>query len=49
MDPDIYAHLILTKTPKTYNGEKIDFSTNVAGKVDICLQKAETRSMSITL
>jgi hypothetical protein len=34
---------------KTYDGEKIASSINVAGKVVICLQKTETRSMSITL
>jgi hypothetical protein len=35
-DPDTnshsYAHLILTKVSKTYDGEKTAFSTNVAGK-----------------
>jgi hypothetical protein len=35
--------------PKTYNGEKTDSSTNVAGKLVICLQKTETRFMFITL
>jgi hypothetical protein len=35
--------------PKTYKGEKTAFSTNVAGKVVISLQKIETRSMFITL
>jgi hypothetical protein len=34
---------------KTYNGEKTDSSTNDAGKVAICLQKTETRSMPVTL
>jgi hypothetical protein len=28
--------------PKTYDGEKTASSTNVAGKVVICLQKIET-------
>jgi hypothetical protein len=41
--------LFLTKAPKTYNGEKPASSTNVVGKVTICLQKTETRSMFITL
>jgi hypothetical protein len=32
MNPHNYAHLILTKEPKTYNGEKTSSLTNVAGK-----------------
>jgi hypothetical protein len=35
--------------PKPYDGEKTASSTNVAGKVVICLQKTETRSMPVTL
>jgi hypothetical protein len=31
MNPHIYAHL-MTKVPKTYDGEKTASSTNVAGK-----------------
>jgi hypothetical protein len=38
----------LTKTPKTYSGEKTVSSTNVAGKLSICMQKTENRSMSLT-
>jgi hypothetical protein len=49
MNSHSYAHLILTMEPKTYKGEKTAFSTNVAGKVVISLQKIETRSMFITL
>jgi hypothetical protein len=33
---------------KTYNGEKVASLTNVAGKLDICMQKTETRSIHIT-
>jgi hypothetical protein len=32
MNPHSYAHLILTKAPKTYDGEKTVSSTNGAGK-----------------
>jgi hypothetical protein len=35
--------------PKTYNGEKIASSTNVAGKSGFLFVKTETRSMFITL
>jgi hypothetical protein len=31
-NPQSYAHLILTKMQKTYDGEKTASSTNVAGK-----------------
>jgi hypothetical protein len=33
----------LTKEPKTYNGEKIDSSTNVAGKKRISVQVSARR------
>jgi hypothetical protein len=36
----------LTKAPKTYHGEKTGFSTYVAGKLGICMQKTESSSMS---
>jgi hypothetical protein len=32
MNPHSYAYLILTKAPKTYDGEKTASSANVAGK-----------------
>jgi hypothetical protein len=32
MNTHSYAHLIVTKVSKTYNGEKTASSTNVAGK-----------------
>jgi hypothetical protein len=32
MNPHSYAYLILTKAPKTYNGEKTASSTNGTGK-----------------
>jgi hypothetical protein len=41
--------LFLTKGPKIYDGEKITFSTNVAGKVAIHLQETETTSIFIIL
>jgi hypothetical protein len=31
-NPGSYAHCFLTNMPKTYDGEKIASSTNVAGK-----------------
>jgi hypothetical protein len=39
----------LTKLPKIHYREKTASSTNVAETLDICLQKAESRSMSFTL
>jgi hypothetical protein len=41
--------LFLSKAPKTYNGEKIASSTNIAGKSSYLLQKNETQSMFVTL
>jgi hypothetical protein len=35
----------LTKEPKIHDGEKTASSTNVAGKIDTYMQKAETRSI----
>jgi hypothetical protein len=49
MNPFSYDHLIFTKALKIYHGEKTASSTNVAGKVAICSQKTESRSMAITL
>jgi hypothetical protein len=34
MNPHNYAHLFLTKAPKTYDGEKTASSTSFAGKND---------------
>jgi hypothetical protein len=39
----------MPKVLKTYDGEKTASSRNVLGKVVICLQKTETRSMPVTL
>jgi hypothetical protein len=39
----------LTKFLKTYHGLKKASSTNVAGKLDICQQKTEARSIYVTL
>jgi hypothetical protein len=41
--------LFLTKVPKTYKGERRASSTNAGGKIVICLQKTETRSLFVTL
>jgi hypothetical protein len=49
MNPHSHTYLILTKDLKTYNGEKIASLRNLLGKVVICLQKTETRSMPATL
>jgi hypothetical protein len=50
MKPHSHSYLILSKAPKTYEGEKTASSTNGAGiKIGICLQKTEMRSMPITL
>jgi hypothetical protein len=38
----------LTNAPKTYTGEK-PFQQMLVGKLDICMQKTETRFMSFTL
>jgi hypothetical protein len=48
-NPRRYAHLILTKVPETCDGEKTASTTNVSGKMGICLQKAETRLVPVTL
>jgi hypothetical protein len=37
----------LTKLPKTYDGEKDSLFHKFAGRLNICLQKTETRSMLI--
>jgi hypothetical protein len=39
----------LRKKPKTSDGEKNSSSTNVAGKLNICLQKTKSRSMFVPL
>jgi hypothetical protein len=39
----------LTKTSKTYNEEKIVSSTMMQGKLDIGMQKTETRSLAFIL
>jgi leucyl aminopeptidase (aminopeptidase T) len=39
----------LTKEPKVYDGVKTASSTDAVGKMNIHLQKTETRSMSFTL
>jgi hypothetical protein len=44
-----YSYALLTKVPKTYDGEKTALQQMLLGKVVICLQKTETRSMFITL
>jgi hypothetical protein len=42
-------HLNFVKGAKIYHGEKRASFTNLLGKLDICMQKAEARSMSFTL
>jgi hypothetical protein len=37
MNPYSFAHLILIKPPKAYNGEKTASSTNVGGKCSYLL------------
>jgi hypothetical protein len=49
MNPQAMPTLFLTKAPKIYDGEKTASSTNVAGKMVMCLEKTELRSMFITL
>jgi hypothetical protein len=49
MNPHSYAHLIFDKGAKNIQWIKTTSSTNVAGKVAICLQKTETISMPVTL
>jgi hypothetical protein len=41
--------LFLTKSPKTYDGEKTASSRSVAGESGYLPVKTETRSMPITL
>jgi hypothetical protein len=48
MNPHCYTHLIFYKGAKKYDGEKTASSTNVAVKLNICIQKTETRSMPFT-
>jgi hypothetical protein len=37
INPHSYTHLFLAKAPRTYNGEKTAASTNVLGKLNICM------------
>ena len=41
------AQWSLTSMPKIYNGEKIVFTTNGAGKLDVHMLKDETRFFSL--
>jgi hypothetical protein len=50
MNPHSYAHLIFDKGAKKHTMEKRQpLQQMLSGKVIICLQKTETRSMPITL
>jgi hypothetical protein len=49
MNPHSYATLFLKKAPKTYMEKRQPLQQMLLGKVVICLQKTETRSMFITL
>jgi hypothetical protein len=50
MDPPGYAHLIFDKGAKIIQWRKESpFPQMLLGKMDICMQKTETRSMLVTL
>jgi hypothetical protein len=49
MNPCSYAHIIFDKAAKNMMEKKQSLPQMLLGKVVICLQKTETRSMSITL
>jgi hypothetical protein len=50
MNPCSYTHLIFDKVAKKQMMEKRQpLQQMLLGKLDICLQKTETRSMSFTL
>jgi uncharacterized protein (DUF736 family) len=49
MNPHIYAHVIFTKAPKHVTEKRQPLQQMLLGKVIICLQKTETRSIFITL
>jgi hypothetical protein len=49
MNPCSYTHLNFDKGTKNIQRRKDSLFNNVAGKLSICLQKIETRSMFITL
>jgi hypothetical protein len=49
MNPHSYAHLIFDKGAKNMMVKRQPLQQMVLGKVVICLQKTETRSMSVTL
>jgi hypothetical protein len=49
MNPSNKTHLIFDRASKTYYGENTASSTNVAGKLVMCLQKTKNRSMFVTL
>jgi hypothetical protein len=49
MNPHSYAYLIFDKDAKNIQWRRTASSTNVAGKVVMCPQKTETRSLPVTL
>jgi hypothetical protein len=50
MNPHGYAHLIFDKVTKNIQwGKRQLFQQMLLGKVFICLQKTETKSMPVTL
>jgi hypothetical protein len=49
MNPLSYAHLIVDKGTRNIQWRKDSLFTILLGKLDICLQKTKTRSMSFTL
>jgi hypothetical protein len=49
MNPHGELHLIFDKCIKNYDGEKTVSLTMLLGKLGICIQKSETRLMSLTV
>jgi hypothetical protein len=49
MTPCSYAHLIFDKGTKNMMEKKQFIQQMLLGKLDICMQKTETKSMSFTL
>jgi hypothetical protein len=49
MNPRSHAHLTFDKVAKNIQGEKIAFQHMLLEKLNICMQKTESHSMSLTL
>jgi Fe-S cluster biosynthesis and repair protein YggX len=48
MNPCSYAHLIFDKVTKKMMDKRQTSQQMLLGKLDVCLQKTESRSMSFT-